>query len=65
MDQHGPDMTRRMLIGGTADFTCIAEAHAGSQQEISKWVNRNLCRCGAYDYIVIAMARAIDSGRGG
>jgi xanthine dehydrogenase YagT iron-sulfur-binding subunit len=53
MDQHSPDRTRRILIGGMAGLTCIAEDHAGSPQEIHKWVNGNHCRCGAYDHIVI------------
>jgi xanthine dehydrogenase YagT iron-sulfur-binding subunit len=61
-------MTRRMLIGGMADVFCIAEGDAGSLQEISKWTNGNLCCCGAYDRIVIAIqdtARAIGSVHGG
>lgn len=67
MDQHSPNMTRCMLIGGMADLICIAEGHAGSLQEISKRMNGNL-RCGAYDHIVIAIqdaARAVGSMRGG
>ena len=68
MDQHSPDMTRRMLFGGMADRICIAEGHAGSLQEIRKWMSHSLCRCGAYDHIVIApqdAARATGSMRGG
>ena len=62
MDQHRPDMSRRMLIA------CIAKGHAGSLQEIRKSMNGNLCRCGAYDHVVVATqdaAGATGSVRGG
>jgi xanthine dehydrogenase YagT iron-sulfur-binding subunit len=40
---------------------CIAEGHAHSPGEIRFWMSGNLCRCGAYQGIVAAIADA--SGR--
>jgi xanthine dehydrogenase YagT iron-sulfur-binding subunit len=40
---------------------CIAEGHAHSPEEIRFWMSGNLCRCGAYQGIVAAIADA--SGR--
>jgi xanthine dehydrogenase YagT iron-sulfur-binding subunit len=37
---------------------CIAEGHANSAAEIREWMNGNLCRCGAYDHIVVAIQDA-------
>ena len=34
---------------------CIAEGHAGSDDEIREYMSGNLCRCGAYPNIVAAM----------
>ena len=51
-----------------AGVACIAEGHAGSAQEIREWMSGNLCRCGAYDHIVAAIAdaaRTIAPARGG
>jgi xanthine dehydrogenase YagT iron-sulfur-binding subunit len=51
-----------------AGVACIAEGHAGSQQEIREWMSGNLCRCGAYDHIVAAIqdaAGGTGSVRGG
>ena len=51
--------TSGQIMAGVA---CIAEGHAGSAQETRDWMSGNLCRCGAYDYIVAAIqdaARAI------
>ena len=57
--------TSGQIMAGVA---CIAEGHAGSVQEIRKWMSGNLCRCGAYDHIVAAIqdaAGATGSVRGG
>ncbi len=51
-----------------AGIACINEGHAGSAQEIRDWMSGNLCRCGAYDHIVLAIqdaARATGAVRGG
>jgi xanthine dehydrogenase YagT iron-sulfur-binding subunit len=57
--------TSGQIMAGVA---CIAEGHAGSPQEIRDWMSGNLCRCGAYDHIVVAIqdaARATGSHPGG
>jgi xanthine dehydrogenase YagT iron-sulfur-binding subunit len=57
--------TSGQIMAGVA---CINEDHAGSSQEIRDWMNGNLCRCGAYDHIVLAIqdaARASGAVRGG
>ncbi len=51
-----------------AGVACIAEGHAGSAREIRDWMSGNLCRCGAYDHIVVAIqdaAAASDFVQGG
>ena len=42
---------------------CIAEGHAGTDDEIREWMSGNLCRCGAYFNIVAAVRQA--AGREG
>jgi xanthine dehydrogenase YagT iron-sulfur-binding subunit len=37
---------------------CIAEGHTGSGAEIREWMSGNICRCGAYQNIVAAVADA-------
>jgi xanthine dehydrogenase YagT iron-sulfur-binding subunit len=37
---------------------CIAEGHAGSDDEIREWMSGNICRCGAYRGICKAIAEA-------
>src|SRR4051794_26378549 len=57
--------TSGQIMAGVA---CINEGHAGSPEEIREWMSGNLCRCGAYDHIVLAIqdaARATDAVRGG
>jgi xanthine dehydrogenase YagT iron-sulfur-binding subunit len=57
--------TSGQIMAGVA---CINEGHAGSAQEIRDWMSGNLCRCGAYDHIVVAIqdaAQANGSVRGG
>ncbi|MFC0532359.1 (2Fe-2S)-binding protein [Phytohabitans kaempferiae] len=39
---------------------CIAEGHAGSDEEIREWMSGNICRCAAYQNIVAAVR---DAGR--
>jgi xanthine dehydrogenase YagT iron-sulfur-binding subunit len=39
---------------------CVAEGHAGSDEEIREWMSGNLCRCAAYQNIVAAVR---DAGR--
>jgi xanthine dehydrogenase YagT iron-sulfur-binding subunit len=41
---------------------CIAEGHAGSDDEIRAWMSGNICRCGAYPGIVAAVAQAARAG---
>jgi xanthine dehydrogenase YagT iron-sulfur-binding subunit len=47
--------TSGQIMAGVA---CIAEGHTGSAEEIRAWMSGNLCRCGAYDPIVAAIADA-------
>lgn len=47
--------TSGQIMAGVA---CIAEGHARSAQEIREWMSGNLCRCGAYDHIVLAIQDA-------
>src|SRR6266446_10036012 len=47
--------TSGQIMAGVA---CIEEGHAGSAQEIRDWMSGNLCRCGAYDHIVLAIQDA-------
>jgi len=47
--------TSGQLMSGVA---CIAEGHAGSQEETREWMSGNICRCGAYPGIIAAIARA-------
>ncbi len=44
--------TPGQIISGAA---CIAEGHAGSDDEIREWMSGNICRCGAYPNIVAAI----------
>jgi xanthine dehydrogenase YagT iron-sulfur-binding subunit len=37
---------------------CIAEGHAGSDEEIREWMSGNICRCAAYQNIVAAVRDA-------
>ncbi len=37
---------------------CIAEGHAGSDDEVRQWMSGNICRCGAYSNIVAAVRQA-------
>lgn len=44
--------TPGQIMSGVA---CIAEGHAGTDEEIREWMSGNLCRCGAYTNIVAAI----------
>ena len=37
---------------------CVAEGHAGTDDEIREWMSGNLCRCAAYPNIVAAINKA-------
>jgi xanthine dehydrogenase YagT iron-sulfur-binding subunit len=39
---------------------CIAEGHAGTDEDIREYMSGNLCRCGAYPKIVAAVRQARD-----
>ena len=39
---------------------CIAEGHAGTDEDIREYMSGNLCRCGAYPKIVAAVREARD-----
>ncbi|MEW5420517.1 (2Fe-2S)-binding protein [Amorphus sp. 3PC139-8] len=41
--------------------SCIAEGHAGSDDEIREYMSGNLCRCGAYPHIVAAVRKAAEA----
>lgn len=41
---------------------CIAEGHAGSEQEVRAWMSGNLCRCAAYPNIVAAVLNMSGAG---
>jgi xanthine dehydrogenase YagT iron-sulfur-binding subunit len=47
--------TPGQIMSGAA---CIAEGHAGSDDEIREWMSGNICRCGAYPKIVAAVRQA-------
>src|SRR5437762_1073175 len=59
---HSGYCTSGQIMAGVA---CIAEGHAASAQEIRDWMSGNLCRCGAYDHIVAAIAHAAAVTRSG
>ncbi|WP_241152001.1 2Fe-2S iron-sulfur cluster-binding protein [Pseudomonas viridiflava] len=37
---------------------CVREGHTGSDDEIREYMSGNLCRCGAYPHIVMAVRTA-------
>ena len=47
--------TPGQIMSGVA---CIAEGHAGTDDEIREWMSGNICRCGAYANIVAAVREA-------
>jgi len=57
--------TPGQIMSGIA---CITEGHGGSVEEIREWMSGNICRCGAYEPIVLAIqdtARATNRRSGG
>ena len=52
--------TPGQIMSGVA---CIAEGHAGSDDEVREWMSGNLCRCGAYSKIVAAIRQAAGAAR--
>jgi xanthine dehydrogenase YagT iron-sulfur-binding subunit len=40
---------------------CIAEGHAGGDEEVREWMSGNICRCGAYPQIVKAVLDAAEA----
>ncbi len=51
--------TSGQIMSGVA---CIAEGHAGSDDDIREWMSSNLCRCGAYPNIVAAVRQVARAG---
>ena len=49
--------TPGQIMSGVA---CIAEGHAGSDEEVREWMSGNLCRCGAYPNIVAAIRQVAE-----
>ena len=78
-DERGPDAVQRAFVEHDAlqcgyctpgqimaAHGCIAEGHAGSDDEVRAWMSGNICRCGAYSNIVRAVRQAADElGAGG
>jgi xanthine dehydrogenase YagT iron-sulfur-binding subunit len=46
-------------------IACVAEGHAGSDDEIREYMSGNLCRCAAYPNIVEAVKQAVPAMAGG
>jgi xanthine dehydrogenase YagT iron-sulfur-binding subunit len=51
--------TPGQIMSGLA---CIAEGHAGDDDQIREYLSGNLCRCGAYVGIIAAVAQAARNG---
>ena len=47
-----------------AGVACIDEGHARSAEDIRQWMSGNVCRCGAYENIVVAIQDAARVKRG-
>jgi len=52
--------TPGQIMSGLA---CIAEGHAGDDDQIREYLSGNICRCGAYVGIVAAVARTAQGMR--
>jgi xanthine dehydrogenase YagT iron-sulfur-binding subunit len=52
--------TPGQIMSGIA---CIKEGHAGSEEEIREYMSGNICRCGAYNNIVAAIADVKKGGQ--
>jgi xanthine dehydrogenase YagT iron-sulfur-binding subunit len=53
--------TPGQIMSGLA---CIAEGHAGDDDQIREYLSGNLCRCGAYVGIVAAVRQAAETKEG-
>ena len=53
--------TPGQIMSGVA---CIAEGHAGSDDEVREWTSGNICRCGAYPNIVAAIRQVAQEKAG-
>ena len=42
---------------------CIAEGHAGTEEEVREWMSGNICRCAAYPQITAAILDVASKGR--
>ncbi|GLK84457.1 aldehyde dehydrogenase [Ancylobacter defluvii] len=51
--------TPGQIMSGVA---CISEGHAGTPEEIQRWMSGNICRCGAYPGIVAAISETAKRG---
>jgi xanthine dehydrogenase YagT iron-sulfur-binding subunit len=47
-----------------AGLACIAEGHAGDEEQVREYLSGNLCRCGAYVGIVAAIRSVADDTAG-
>ena len=46
-------------------IACIAEGHAGSEEQVREWMSGNLCSCAAYPQITAAVLAAAQEERAG
>ena len=53
------DRTPGQIMSAVA---CVQEGHAGSDAEVREYMSGNLCRCGAYPYIVAAVRAVASAG---
>jgi xanthine dehydrogenase YagT iron-sulfur-binding subunit len=44
-------------------LACVAEGHAGDDDEVREYMSGNLCRCGAYTGILAAVRQTAGGGR--
>jgi xanthine dehydrogenase YagT iron-sulfur-binding subunit len=45
-----------------AAISCVAEGHAGDDEQIREYLSGNLCRCGAYAGILAAVRQVARGG---
>ena len=46
-------------------IACIAEGHAGNDDDLREFMSGNICRCAAYPHIVAAIRQVADQTAGG
>lgn len=44
-------------------IACIAEGHAGNEDEVREWMSGNICRCAAYPQITASVLDAASAGQ--